>query len=89
MVKKEAKRKLHKSNEGLGISGFTLGTLSIVFAIWLGLIGSIIAIIGFVFCKKQQKINPINLGKTGITLNLIGFIIGIIISILAYYYVPI
>ncbi len=57
-------------SEGLGISGFTLGVLSIPL---IGGIGLIISIIGFIFCLKQQKQHPIKLGKYGIVLNVIGF----------------
>jgi len=69
------KKNLKKSEEGLGTSGFTLGVLSIVLAGWLG---AIIAIIGFTFCKIQQKRNPTNLGKAGITLNIIGFVLSVV-----------
>jgi len=64
-----------KIGEGLGISGFTLGILSIVFA---GLLGGVISIIGFVFCFIQQKKNPNKLASAGVILNIIGFILSII-----------
>lgn len=81
MVKKEAKN-LKKSSEGLGTSGFTLGVLSIVLAGWLGII---LAIIGFIFCKRQQKTNPINLGKTGMILNVVGFILSVVLLVFSQY----
>ena len=64
-----------KIGEGLGISGFTLGVLSIVFA---GVLGCLIAIIGFVFCLVQQKKNPTKLGHAGIIINVIGFVLSVI-----------
>ena len=62
-------------SEGLGISGFTLGVLSIVLAGWLGLI---IAVIGGIFCYKQQKTYKLKLAKIGLILNGIGFILSIL-----------
>jgi len=64
-----------KIGEGLGISGFTLGILSIVFA---GLLGAIISVVGFVFCLIQHRKNPTKLGLVGIILNVVGFILSII-----------
>lgn len=64
-----------KIGEGLGISGFTLGILSIIFA---GLLGMIISVIGFIFCMVQQRKNPNKLTLAGIILNVIGFILSII-----------
>jgi len=69
--KKEGKR----IGEGLGISGFTLGILSIIFA---GYIGIIIAVIGGIFCIIQQKKNKTNLGKIGLILNIVGIILSIV-----------
>jgi len=75
-------KKLKKSEEGLGISGFTLGILSIVLAGWLG---AILAIIGFIFCLIQQKGTPTKIGRTGIILNVIGFLVSVIATIISYY----
>ncbi len=70
----------HSQNigEGLGISGFTLGVLSILLA---GGGGVFMSIIGFIFCFVQQKKNPTELGKYGIILNVIGFVLSIIFII--------
>ena len=62
-------------SEGLGISGFTLGVLSIIFAGWLGLL---IAVFGGIFCYTQQKRNKFKLAKIGLILNIIGFIVSIL-----------
>lgn len=70
-MKKEGK----DIGEGIGISGFTLGILSILL---VGYIGLPIAVTGFVFCFFQQKKNPTKLGKTGVILNIIGFVLGLI-----------
>lgn len=68
--------------EGLGISGFTLGILSVVMVLMLGGILSFVSItlsiIGFVFCFIQQKKNPTKMGKAGIFLNVIGFVLSVI-----------
>jgi len=65
--------------EGLKISGFTLGVLSLIFT---GSIGMIIAIIGFIFCFYSQRKSPTKLGKVGLILNILGFILGIVVLIL-------
>lgn len=67
-----------KTKEGLGISGFTLGILSIVLA---GSIGILVSIVGFTFCMIQQKKSPMKLARIGIILNIIGFVISIILLI--------
>jgi hypothetical protein len=63
-----------KSGEGIGISGFTLGIMSIIMAGWLGII---LSIVGFSFCMVQQKRNKTKLGKAGIVISIIGFILSI------------
>jgi len=81
MVKKKSVNKeLPDTKEGLGISGFILGILSLV---WAGsiFIGTPLAIIGFILCRIQQKKNPMRLAKIGTILNIIGFVLGIIIFI--------
>jgi len=77
MVKKKkgVEEVLSKTKEGLGISGFTLGVLSIVMA---GSLGVLLAIVGFTFCMIQQKKSPMRLAKAGIILNIIGFVLGAI-----------
>lgn len=60
--------------DGLGISGFTLGVLSIVFA---GVLGIIIAIVGGIFCFVQQKNKKMKIAKIGLILNIIGFVVSI------------
>ncbi|MEK0338133.1 MAG: hypothetical protein QQN41_11930 [Nitrosopumilus sp.] len=76
--KKGVEKALPKTKEGLGISGFTLGILSIVLA---GSIGILVSIVGFIFCMNQQKKNPTKLAKIGIILNIIGFVLSIILLI--------
>ncbi len=66
------------NEEYLGISGFVLGILSILFAGWAGML---IAVVGFFLCLYQQKKNPIKAGRLGMILNIIGFVIGIIFVI--------
>jgi len=83
MVDKKEDKK--NKSEGLGISGFTLGVLSIILAGWLGIITSAT---GFIFCRIQQKDNPTKLGKIGIVLNIIGFVISIIFIVLYTFFLP-
>ena len=72
--KKSVEKVLPKTKEGLGISGFTLGVLSIVMA---GSIGIFLSIIGFSFCMIQQKKSPMKIAKVGTILNIIGFALSI------------
>jgi len=72
-----------KSAEGLGISGFTLGVLSIILAGWIGIV---LALTGFAFCSVQQKKNPLKIAKAGIILSVIGFIVSIVFLIAYYKY---
>ena len=60
--------------DGLGISGFTLGILSIIFAGWIGMM---IAIVGGIFCFIQQKKKKMRIAKIGLILNVIGFIVSV------------
>ena len=60
---------------GLGIAGFVLGILSIVLA---GPIGIPLAVVGFALCFVQQKRNPTKLGKAGIILSIIGFVLSLV-----------
>ena len=69
--------------EGMGISGFTLGVISIIVMGWLGIITSIV---GFIFCMIQQKKNPTRLGKAGIIINIISFILSVVFLIVYVYY---
>ena len=73
------KEKIDDKSEGLGISGFTLGVLGIVFSGWVGLI---LSVIGFVFCFVQQKKYKTKLGKIGIILSIVGFVLSIVIIVL-------
>jgi hypothetical protein len=70
-----------EKTEGLGISGFTLGVLGIIFSGWMGLI---ISVVGFMFCFVQQKKHKNKLGKIGLILNIIGVALSIAFIILSY-----
>ena len=78
MAEKEDK----KIGEGFGLSGFTIGILSVVFA---GFNGLILAVIGFFFCMYQQKKSPTKLGKMGVIISVIGFIASILSIIMQIY----
>lgn len=72
-----------KIGESLGISGFTLGILGILF---LGLNGILISIISFIFCMIQQKKNPNKIGKAGLILSVIGFVLNVVIITVSIMY---
>lgn len=72
-----------KIGEGLGIAGFTLGILSIVF---IGFNGILLSIVGFIFCMVQQKKNPYKLAKAGWIINIVGFILNIVIIVISILY---
>jgi asparagine N-glycosylation enzyme membrane subunit Stt3 len=76
-VKEESESK--SKGEALGVAGFTLGILSIIFL--GGYVGLIFSLVGFIFCFIQQKKRKTKLGKIGIIINLIGFFAGIIVMI--------
>ncbi len=69
----EKKEKERWGNE-LGVSGFTLGIVSIVLAGWIGLIFATLSII---FCLIQQRKKKIKLARIGLILGVIGFILSI------------
>lgn len=75
--KKEEVKKEKKFGESFGVSGFTLGVLSIIFAFIVPLFGIIFALVGGILCFIQQKKNPTKKGKTGLILNIIGLVLGI------------
>ena len=79
--KKSVKKVSQKTKEGLGISGFTLGILSIVLANSLGVL---LSIVGLTFCIIQQKRNPMKLAKVGIILNIIGLVLSILVLIFLF-----
>ncbi len=68
-----------EKTEGLGISGFTLGVLGIIFS---GVIGIVVSAIGLIFCLVQQKQHKTKLGKVGLILNAVGIVLGILVIIL-------
>jgi uncharacterized membrane protein len=56
----------------LGASGFTL---SIIGLFSLGIFGVITSFIGFIFCFIQQRNKKTKLGKAGLILNIIAFVL--------------
>jgi len=72
MAKKEGK------SEALGISGFTLGIVSLVMVIFTPIGGVLLALTGFIFCIIQQKKYPTKLGKSGLILNIAGLLVNIV-----------
>lgn len=83
MVKKSVKAEAKDIGEGLGISGFTLGILSVVFA---GLTGILISIIGIILSGTQQKMKSTKLGKVGLIINIISLVLSVG-WVLIYYFI--
>lgn len=83
MAKKSKSKKIESPRkksvgESLGVSGFTLGIVSLVILFLSPLLGIVISITGFVFCLKQQKTNPTKLGKAGLIINSVGFVLSLV-----------
>jgi apolipoprotein N-acyltransferase len=57
-----------------GAAGFVLGIMS---AISFGFTGILFSIVGFMFCFIQQKNKPTKLGKAGLIISIIGFILNV------------
>ncbi len=76
------KKRGGKNSETLGVSGFTLGIVSLVLVLFDPSAGVLSSIIGFIFCKIQQKNKPTKFGRRGIIINVIGFIANVIFWIL-------
>ena len=95
---KKTEQKRGTAGETLGISGFTLGIVGIVILVLIPLIGSFgilliwfaTPIVGLVLCIIQQRKKPTRLGKAGIIINIIVFVLSIVILIvLVNYALPI
>ncbi len=82
MVKKSVPSTGKKEGESLGVSGFTLGVVSLVLVVFSPILGIMTSIVGFVFCVVQQRRKPTKLGRSGIVLNVLGFIANIVWMIL-------
>ena len=81
-------KKEKKESENLGVSGFTLGIVSLVLVLFIPLLGIISSIVGFIFCFVQQKKRkPTKTGKIGWVLNIAGFLINIVWWIILIKYV--
>lgn len=72
------KNKSKESGEALGVSGFTLGIVSIIVVFFNPFLGVLISIVGFSLSLAQQKRKPTKFGKRGIILNIIGFVLNIL-----------
>ena len=84
------KNKSKKNGEEFGISGFTLGIISIAALIFAPFFGLILSIVGFSLSLSQQKRKQTKFGKRGIILNVIGFVLNIVWWIvLLKYLIPI
>ena len=78
-MEREVKEKKVKDSKikgnSFGASGFTLGVLGVIS---FGIIGLILSLVGFMFCFIQQKNKPTKLGKAGLILNILGFVLSLV-----------
>ncbi|MBA7681512.1 hypothetical protein ES703_89852 [subsurface metagenome] len=81
------KKKSKKIGETFGISGFTLGIVSLVLIFFIPSLGIAASIVGFIFCLNQQRKNPTKMGKSGLIINIIGFVVNIVWWIVLIKYV--
>jgi hypothetical protein len=72
-VRKEKSLKVQANS--FGASGFTLGIVSLIF---LGVFGVLFSITGFIFCFIQQKNKKTKLGKAGLIINVIAFVLSLL-----------
>ncbi len=72
---KEEKSRSKIQGNSFGSSGFTLGVVALIF---LGIFGVVFSITGFVFCFIQQKNKKTKLGKAGLILNGIAFVLSLL-----------
>jgi uncharacterized membrane protein HdeD (DUF308 family) len=75
-VKEKRVRESKIKGNSMGAAGFTLSLLSVL-ALG-GYLGILFAVTGFILCFVQQKNKPTKLGKAGMILGVIGFILGIV-----------
>jgi len=73
-------------SESFGISGFTLGVMSLVMLILSPLFGILTAIVGGVFSYIQIKRKKNKVAKTGLILNIIGLVLNIALWIVMLVY---
>lgn len=73
--------------EAMGISGFTLGIMSLVMLLLSPLFGVLTSIVGGVLSYLQQKKHRTKTGKAGLILNIIGLILNIALWIVLAVYV--
>ncbi|MFC1710728.1 hypothetical protein ACFLZJ_01035 [Nanoarchaeota archaeon] len=79
MVKK---KKFKGDSIGLGISGFTLGIVSLILIIFNAFLGVLLAIVGLIFCIVQMKRKKTKLAKWGMGINIVGIIFNAYLSYL-------
>jgi len=83
-VAKKPKEKVSKiQGNSFGASGFTLGILSVIS---LGFYGAILSVVGVILCIIQQTHKKTKLGKAGLILNIIGFVLSLA---WVFYFAPI
>ncbi len=74
----ESKKKVEESKiqaNSFGASGFTLSVLGLIS---LGVFGAVASIVGFVFCFIQQKNKKTKLGKAGMIIGAIAFVLSLL-----------
>ena len=81
MPRKKEVKKSEDTVKGLGIVGYVLGILSVVFALISPLAGLVMGIVGIVHTNRNQGV----LAKRSRILNIIGIVASFIMAILAVY----
>ncbi|HTY43685.1 MAG TPA: hypothetical protein VMC80_00370 [Patescibacteria group bacterium] len=76
----EGESSMKVKGNSFGAAGFTLGIMSILY---LGYMGIVTALLGFIFCFFQFKGKRTKLSKAGLIISAIGIILGILSIIFA------
>lgn len=76
--KKEGKIKRERNPEAFGISGFTLGIISLVMLLFSPLLGVLTSAIGIIFCGIQQSRQKTRTAKRGMIINLVSIVLNIV-----------
>lgn len=86
---KEERKERHRNPEAFGISGFTLGIMSLVMLLLSPLFGVLTSLVGGVLSYIQLKKVKTKTAKVGLILNIIGLVLNIALWIvLAVYIYP-
>ena len=74
-----------KINNDFGLVGVVLGIVSLVNSLFVPFAGIVLGITGIIFGFKQRKVFANKWSYSGIILNILGIIIGVIVLIVTIY----